>query len=246
MIADDFALICFSRHRSDTVRAQSGRFFPEATYCVAQEERNDYRPCTRRPLLLHPNSVTGIGPIRQWILDNVRSRWVVLVPDDVVGCYSLTGTYACRLTDPALILGLLRNTAECAEAAGAKFFGFNQAWDVRKYSPFQPFNLNGWFDGPTGIGTREIRYDPALKLHPDIDYSLQQLLKFRLIWQDNRFSFSHDRWKQAGGNAVHRSEAAHKEEFAYLQRKWGAHLSVRWAKGTFLSKMNVERRQHGV
>lgn len=245
MIADDVALICMSRHRATTLPLQTLRFFPTATLCVAEEERDVYKPLGS-PLLLHPDDVTGVGPIRQWILDTVASRTVIMVPDDIVGAYGLTTTYANKLADPALIWALLLNTAECAEDAGAKVAGFNQAWDVRKYSPFKPFELNGWLDGPMCVMTRELRFDPALKLHPDTDYCLQHLLKYRLIWQDKRFSFAHDRWKQAGGNSVSRTLANHDAELAYLRRKWGAHLTVRWAKGTFISKISVDRRQPGV
>ncbi len=245
MIGTDFGLVCLSRNRHDTIRQQSYRYFPEATVCVAESERDAYHAALpAAKILTHPDAVTGLGPVRQWVLDHVESRWVVTIPDDIVGCYGLTWTYASRWTDTKAIIALLRNTAECAEDAGAKLFGFNQAWDVRKYSPFQPFNLNGWVDGPMGVGTRELRYDTSLVLHPDVDFALQHLLKYRLVWQDNRFAFSHDRWKQAGGNAGSRSKANHEREFAYLERKWGAHYTVNWAKGTFLSHMHVERKQH--
>jgi len=244
MITPAIALVCMSRRRARTWPRQSGRFFPEATLCVAEEERDEYHGLTKRELLLHPNNVTGIGPVRQWILDHVSSPLVYMVPDDIVGAYGLTGTYANHIAPP-LIWDLLVNTIECAEAAGAHLCGFNQAWDVRKFTPLQPFNLNGWVDGPMGVVGRELRYDPKLKLHADTDFALQHLRKFRIIWQDNRFAFAHDRWKQAGGNAVNRTKAAHDVEFAYLHRKWGAHLRTRWAKGTFISKISVERRQHG-
>lgn len=247
MITPDFALVCMSRRRAGTWAQQTGRFFPDATFCVAEEERDDYRPLARasaRPLLLHPDAVTGVGPVRQWILDHVPSRVVFMVPDDIVGAYGLTGTFANHL-EPSSIVPLLRNTAECAAAAGAELCGFNQAWDVRKFTPLQPFMLNGWVDGPMGVMSRALRFDPRLKLHPDIDFALQHLQKFRIVWQDNRYAFAHDRWKQAGGNATNRTKAAHDAEFAYLRRKWQGHLSMRWAKGTFISKIFVERRQSG-
>lgn len=243
MITPDIALICLSRRRSDSIVRQTLRFFPEATLCVAEEERDDYHKLTKRELMLHPDDVEGVGPIRQWALNRVDSQYVVLVADDIVSCYGLTTTFATRITDPAAIWNLVLNTAECAEAAGCKMFGFNQAWDVRKFSPLQPFTLNGWCDGVIGMLDRQLQFDPMGKLHPDVDFCLQQLKVHRKLWIDNRFSFAHDRWKQKGGNAHLRSKEAHQREFDYLTRKWGKALTIRWAKSTFLSKIHVERKQ---
>lgn len=242
MITPDLALVCMSRRRADTLPSQSLRLFPTATICVGEDERDDYQKLAK-PLLLHPPEVTGVGPVRQWILDNVPSKVVIMVPDDVTMAYGLTFTYATKLTDTDAIWQLLLNTVECAAAAGAGVAGFNQAWDVRKYTPLTPFALNGWVDGPMVVLSRECRFDPILKLHPDIDFCLQHLMRFRMLWQDKRFAFAHDRWKQRGGNAVSRTRQAHDAEFDYLKGKWGAHLDVHWQKSTFVTKVHVVRKQ---
>jgi hypothetical protein len=96
-----------------------------------------------------------------------------------------------------------------------------------------------------GVLDRAIRFDQKLQLHPDLDFALQHLQKHRIIWRDNRFAFSHDRWKQQGGNSSLRSDAAHQREFAHIQQKWGAHFTVEWAKGTFISRLHVTRRDSG-
>jgi len=184
--------------------------------------------------------VTGIGPLRQWIRAHVKDDAVFMVDDDVMALYSLVGVRARRIVDPETVRQVVETTARCAKDAGAKIFGFNQAWDVRKFLPLKPFNFTGWVGGAIGL-IGPVVFDPTLKLRADIDACLQSLLTDRIIWQDLRFAFAHHRFAGAGGNAVSRSHAAHEHEIAYLQRKWGGHLTVRHSKTALLLKVNVPR-----
>lgn len=242
MLTSDLPFICISRHRADLLRKCTLRLFPSVTVCIGEDERDDYWPVTKN-LLLHPPDITGIGPVRQWVLDHIDSPAVVIMPDDITVCYGLVSYHNRRITNTSDIEFLVRNTVECAEAAGARLCGFNVTVEGRKFRPYNPFGLYGWVDGPIGIIGRDIRFDPNLLLHPDIDYLLQHLRRFRMVWQDLRYGFDHDRFQKSGGNALHRSREQHEREFAYLKRKWGKHISVSWVKNTFLTKVHVTRRQ---
>ncbi len=138
------------------------------------------------------------------------------------------------------MLAVVEATARCARDAGAHIFGFNQAWDVRKFSPLKPIAFSGWVGGAIGC-VGPVRFDTTLKLRADIDACLTSLLEQRVIYQDLRFAFAHRRFEGAGGNAVSRSHEEHAREIAYLQRKWGAHLSVRHSKTAVLLKVHVPR-----
>jgi hypothetical protein len=228
-----------SRRRADTLRHKALRLFPDATICVHHAEADDYaRVVPRTQLLLH--DVEGLAVIRQWILDHVDDECVVMADDDISMLYSLAGVRARRLDDPQIARDVLETTAECCRDAGAHVFGFNQG-DIRKFTPQKPFALTGWVGGLIGIIGRELRYDPVCRLHDDIDLCLQSLLQHRIIWQDQRFLFSHVRFIGSGGNAGSRSQAQHDTEIAYLCRKWGAHLTVESVKTTIRLLVHVQR-----
>jgi hypothetical protein len=232
-------IIIPSRQRADTLTQKALRLFPDATICVHKREAAAYRRVVPADqLLLH--NVEGLGIIRQWILDHVPDEVVVMADDDISMLYSLAGVRARRLDDPLAARQLLETTAACAKAAGARIFGFNQG-DIRKFLPQKPFSFNTWVGGLIGIIGRELRYDPRLRLHDDVDLCLQSLLQHRILWQDQRFLFSHVRFTGAGGNAASRSQAQHDEEIAYLRRKWGAHLTIQPTKTTVRLVLHVDR-----
>jgi hypothetical protein len=235
-------IIIPSRRRANTIEAGALSLFPDATVCVGESEADAYGRLTKH-LLVHPDAVTGMGPLRQWILDHVEDETVFMVDDDVYAIYGLVGVRAKRFTQPDEAAQIVENTAACAKAAGARVFGFNQAWDVRKFLPLKPVSFTGWVGGAIGIIGRDLKFDTSLKLRTDIDVCLTSLLKHRIIYQELRFAFAHRRFAGTGGNAVSRSGAQHERELAYLQRKWGAHLHVRTTKTAVRLIVDVPRTQ---
>jgi hypothetical protein len=191
--------------------------------------------------LVHDDALVGIGPLRQWMIAHADSDAVFMVDDDVSALYSLVGTYKHRITDPADVVRVVENTAACARGAGAPIFGFNQAWDVRKFLPQKPVSFTGWVGGAVGVVGRAELYDPALLLRADIDACLTALLRYRIIYRDDRFAFVHRRFGGTGGNAVARSEAQHAKEIAYLRAKWGPHLHLTPTKTAIRLVVDVPR-----
>lgn len=228
-----------SRKRADRIGHGSLSLFPDATVCVGESEVPEYSKLTKN-LLVHGDEVVGLGILRQWILDHVEEEVVVMPDDDIASLYSFVGTTTRRITNPADVMRVIENAAVCAEAAGARVFGFNQG-DIRKFEPQKPFSFNSWVGGLIGIIGRELKYDPVLRLHDDVDLCLQSLQKHRIIWQDLRFKFANKIFAGAGGNSISRSKEQHEKEIAYMKRKWGAHLQVRPAKTTIRLVVNVPR-----
>lgn len=231
--------------------ARALRLLPGALVCVDAAEEADYAPLCRAAgvdLLLHPSDVAGIGPLRQWILDNVTDEVVFMVDDDVseLGVVAGRGTRHAQIRDPQAVAQVIANAAECAQVLGTPIFGFSQnGADVRKFRPQDPFVLATWVGGAIGVIGRELRYDTELRLRADIDFCLQALLKYRCIFMDNRFAFVHQRFNNTGGNAHQRSGERNAYELAYLKHKWGKWLEIRQAKETTLLRITrVQRRQN--
>jgi hypothetical protein len=233
-------IIIPSKGRAQTLSEKALRLFPDATVCVGDDEVKAYAPITQN-LLVHPAHVVGIGPLRQWVLDQVDDPCVVMVDDDVTHVYSQVGFHKRRIEDPDTARALVERLAILAADAGARVFGFQQAARPLSYANFRPFSLNTWVGGLVGIIGRELRFDTSLLLRADIDFCLQSLMRDRFVLVDGRYSFIHTRFAGKGGNAANRSAERHAREIAYLKRKWGPYLDEVEAKGTTRLVLHVKR-----
>ena len=229
-----------SKGRAQTLCKKALRLFPDATVCVGDDETEQYRKVSTN-LLVHPASVAGIGPLRQWVLDNVNDPCVVMVDDDVTHVYSQVGFHKRRIEDADTARAIVERLAILAQDAGARVFGFQQAARPLSYANFRPFSLNTWVGGLVEIIGRELRYDTALLRRADIDFCLQSLMSDRFVLVDGRYSFIHTRFAGSGGNAKQRSAERHAREIAYLKRKWGPYLEEVQAKGTTRLVVKVQR-----
>ncbi len=229
-----------TKNRADIIGDKALRLFPDATLCVGAAEVDAYAPLSDN-LLVHPDDVVGIGPLRQWVLDHVDDPCVVMVDDDVTHVYSQVGFHKLRIQDADTARCMVERMAILAADCGARVFGFNQAARPLAYANFRPFSLNTWVGGVVGIIGRELRYDTTLWLRADIDFCLQSLLRDRIVLVDGRYSFIHTRFGGSGGNAAQRSSERHEREIAYLRRKWGPYLDVVQAKGTTRLVLRVQR-----
>jgi hypothetical protein len=229
-----------TKGRADVIGEKALRLFPDATLCVGEDEVDAYAKVSSN-LLVHPASVVGIGPLRQWVLDHVDDPCVVMVDDDVTHVYSQVGFHKLRIEDADTARALVERTAIAAADAGARVFGFQQAARPLTYANFRPFSVNTWVGGLVGIIGRELRYDTSLLLRADIDFCLQSLMHDRFVLVDGRYSFIHTRFAGAGGNARQRSAERHEQEIRYLKRKWGKYLDVVQAKGTTRICVRVDR-----
>lgn len=218
--------------------------FPGAIVVVNEEQLDLYRDVGAE-LLPHPRDLRGIGPLKNWILDNVPGD-IFVVDDDVRHVRSPVGepTKSHIIRDPEIIAGFIRNTAEIARGMGAPVFGYDQtAGDSRKYRAQDPLRFHGWVGAAMGFIGREIRFDENLRIRADIDFCMTAMLEKRVIVIDNRYSFiHHKRWSYPGGNAGSRSGKRNQTEIAYLQKKWGQWLTVKRAGTTIRIIVNVKRR----
>lgn len=244
MANNNLRVVIPSRKRQTVLAERALTLFPNATVTVAESEMSNYAAVVQPDLLVpHPDDVTGIGPIRQWVLDHFDDECIVFADDDVFKLISLVGYTYLNLTSSANAWRALENTATIARQIGTAVFGFNQPTDVRKFNPFHPFLVNSWAGGVIGIIGREFRYDPALLLRADIDFCLQVIRDRRFTFIENRLAFVHKRFGLTGGNAVNRSATRNQQEIAYLQRKWGDALGVESSKSVTLLKIHVARQQ---
>jgi hypothetical protein len=218
-----------SRRRADLIQ-RALRLFPDSIVCVGEGEQHDYRAVCPN-ILVHPDNVTGIGPLRTWILQNVPDETVLMVDDDVSHLVTVTGLVKRRIEDAATVRNVVEHVALCAKDAGVSLFGFNQSFDVRKYQPFQPFKIRTWVGGLVGVIGRNVMPNVNLRLRHDIDWSLRAIARDRMVWIDDRFGFVHQRFVGSGGNAVSRSKERDEQELRYLKDTWRGAVNIKPLKG---------------
>ena len=235
-------IIIPTKGRADVIGKKSLQLFPDATLCIGDDETDAYAKVSDR-LLVHPANVVGMGPLRQWILDHVPDKCLVMADDDITRVYSQVGFHKRRITDPAEVAAIIERVAILAGDMGCSVFGFAQGAKsmVHFNCNCRPFHLNLWVGTVLGVIGRRLRFDTSVVLHDDIDFCLQALLDDRIVLCDCRYYFAHAYLKLGGGLAALRSGERKEREIAYLRRKWGRCLDVVQAKGTTRLVVRVVR-----
>lgn len=218
-------LLILSRSRSNSIQKKTLSVFPEwIEVLVPESERADYESKIVNPILTVPDSVEGLGSLRNWVLDNFSEETVVMIDDDIDKMYCLSGKLSRALTDPAEVVQVIINDAVMSRDAGLHVFGFFQS-DIRKYNGTSPFALTGWVGCVIGINGRKFRFrDDYFKV--DIDMCLQAMMVDRIIWIDNRYRFAQSLDNNMGGNAKFRTQELFEKSTESLLQKWGQYLRI--------------------
>lgn len=235
---DNLRIVILSRGRGKTIK--SHRLFPGATLTCPESEIREYEK-TGLKIVPHPDIVTGLGKLRTWILGRFREEVIVMVDDDIVGVLYLGDLSPKEVRDPDYAYQVVVNAAICAKDLGVGAFGFNQYGDVRKYLLNRPFVLNKWAGGVIGVVGRDVPFLESHMFKVDVDFFLENLLRKRIVWIDNRFCFRQARDRNLGGNSLFRTGEKVEEEIAFLKHKWMAHFTVRRKKTTVETSIRVPR-----
>jgi hypothetical protein len=216
-----------SKGRSKTIGGRTLRLTPDAIVCVAESEVQDYkREIPDACILSHPDDVCGIGPLREWIVQNISDHSVIMIDDDVKYVSDITGIKARRIEDPEHVQAILERACIASKDAGCRLFGYGQSATAMAYESFYPIALSTWIGAVVGVHGKDMHYDKTLLLRCDIDFSLKSLLKERIVWCDNRYRFIHDCFSGVGGNNTIRSAERHQAETNRLIKRLGKHLKV--------------------
>jgi len=254
--APDVRVVIISRGRSDSIGRNALALFPYATVTVDEREVDTYaRVVPDEQLLPHPQ-FAQLSQIENWLHDQDLAEFVYWSADDVHALRCLVGWRARTYRDPELIRGLLEVTAVCARDAGAYLFGFGHHMVPTYLNNDRPFALNAYVREIYGFRRgHELRADPNVEQHYDVDVALQALLKHRIIWRDDRFVFDSQLLGSAkGGEAGVRTPEAVEHAARAMVQKWGKWVTVdaptkRFAGGGTLNwgkakatVINVQRR----
>jgi hypothetical protein len=196
--------------RADTI--STPKVVPDVILCVAESQYPLYKEThPDSEFLVHPDSVKGISPKRQWLMDHVEED-VVMMDDDMVAFVDVSaaadaGT-AWRLGGDE-IRDVCTRARDTAEQMGAYLFGFSSYVDPALFRPQKPFNLTGMVSG-NALGLRQSSNiwfpDTVELLTDDLWISALNAYEHRFIFQDMRYAVANKgTWVGKGGMATYRT-----------------------------------------
>lgn len=171
------------------------KFIWPLTLCVPEAQAKDYEEAHPGvELLVHPDSILGSAPKRQWMFDQVGD--IMMLDDDMADMYSMVDGpgEGVRRFDKEEAFDLVQGVADTARELGVYLFSFATSADPRNYIPQMPFRMIGavngnmglFKDGPKGPSKLYFPDDPQCAVE---DYFIAGLNAFhyRYLFVDNRF-----------------------------------------------------------
>lgn len=174
----------------------------------------------------------GLTPKLEFILDYALEQGydaVFKIDDDFEAMGYFAEGYTDRTQDRKRIYNVLERTVVNALDAGTPLFSFLQVADIRKYKGNMPFNLFATLKlGAYGIvllPELKVRFDRRFVMKQDIDFCLQTLMWYRLVWIENRYSFyCKPTMGTKGGVASYRTRDRELAMMELLRKKWGSEM----------------------
>jgi len=215
---------------------------PSVVYCVGESEAEEYQDQGVN-VMACPDRVNGnIARARNWILEQYAEQNVLLIDDDLemIGRWIPKGAgYKAKALDADEIEEFIELGFSMCKEFGARMWGVNPAADKGSYREYTPFCCKSYISGSlSGFIKPELRYDETMPLKEDYDMTIQQCNKYRKVLRFNMVHMRKNDHGNLGGCAKYRTVQREKEQFALLQKKWGAKI-VRQDKG----KSMVQRQK---
>ncbi len=82
--------------------------------------------------------------------------------------------------------------------------------------------------------------------HAPIDLCLLSLMKDRIVWIDNRYTWRGVKRGNVGGLSAYRTTERDRRDAEYLQRKWGKYLRLTHKRSVLGMSISVPRQQPGI
>lgn len=182
-----------SYHRANKVRALA---IPHSIVCVPQSEYDDYvANYGEDRVVAHPDSILGIGPKRQWIIEQFKN--VFMIDDEydhLVRCYLPEGSDEPTACTPEETYEIIQATAELTKELGTYLFGFSKTAKPLYFNPADPFGVsvsstNLVYYGIGVIDGGNIFVPDDLNYNEDDFISLINAYENRFCLVDKRYSY---------------------------------------------------------
>lgn len=208
-------------------RTSTQDIYPFVTYIVAESEAAEYRAQGARVETCPDSAQGNLCRVRNWIIDNKMggNKAIVLLDDDNKGI-RFWEKQVLHVFSEGHLIEFAHDMTNLCGAWGFKFWGLNCAKDKISYLEYVPFSTVNYIGGPFQAILRGnvLRYDEALPLKEDYDFTLQNQAKYGGALRVNFAHYDTAQKYLPGGCAVGRNIEREKQQFEALQKKWGSKI----------------------
>jgi hypothetical protein len=205
-------------------RVKTTQAVDNAILCVAESQAENYK--FHNPdveIVVHPDSVVGLAPKRDWILRYFKN--VMMLDDDISDLKrTYTGPGEKIKVDPSTAFEIIQTTAQACSEAGFYLFGFSTSPSPITFNSLRPIELGGYFTGCAHgvLAGSKLWYNPQIVCNEDYWISLLNAHYHRGGYKDTRWYWAQeDTFVNRGGLAEFRNESVEEQDFHLLQRVFG-------------------------
>jgi glycosyltransferase involved in cell wall biosynthesis len=198
-----------SKGRPRAVRTQA--VLPSCVVYVPAAEVAEYEAAGVRNVVAVPDRVKGITATRNFILDQCRDRWVVMIDDDVrsQGWVQLLDERAKgRTLDEAGWIGEAVKLFDLTEQMRFRIWGVATAGATRAVYPWKPIltrsYVTGSFMGIVNDG--RTRFDERFAVKEDYELNLRCVKEDGGVIAARYLHWTNSHWTDAGGCAQYRTQ----------------------------------------
>lgn len=215
------------------------RWLPSAILCVPESQEVLYRKANPdAKLLVHPDSVKGLLPKRNWAQERIPDSFQL--GDDVTRMQSCVTGQGEKVKQASgdLADALIDRLADEARDLGVFLFAFSSVAHPAGYDPMHPYRLKGLVYGQAcGIlGGGGLYWNENIKVAGDYWMSLLNAYHHRICLVDNRWAtVTTKMFKGKGGLTAVRTTGAEEADTKFLRDTFGQDVIVERRGGPHLT-----------
>ena len=216
-------LYVISWKRAETIGALDPFILKNGHFVVHADEADDYRRNGAGTIVVQPP--TGLVGARNCALDHAQENGAacVQVDDDLirVNYNECDG----RLGNKVEFEEGYEALIEFTDASPANLCGVPPT--ANAFFAKKPVHNNGFIIGSMMIAKPcGIRFDPAMKLKEDYDYTLQHIKEYGLVQRFQKYLYTFKHYSNAGGAVDVRNDATEQASILYLLKKWSGAVKI--------------------
>jgi hypothetical protein len=200
-----------------------------AALCVTESEHEVYRKHHPKvEIIIHPDSIIGLAPKRQWIYDKFGN--VFMLDDDIVGVHRLYMRQLGPKLKPDDTYKIIQWAGNMANLCGCYLFGFNKNPSPIIYDPFAPISLSGVITGCAFglLAGSGLAFTSATTAVEDFYISGLNAHMNRKTFLDKRFNFEQDQtFTRRGGQSMHRNLDTERKDTLFLRKCFGNTVAIK-------------------
>ena len=179
-------------------------------------EANAYRMAGTQNVVPVPNDIRGITATRNWILQNAKTRRVVMIDDDVrqQGWWNLKADQALRRPlDEPVWLGEFAKIFDVTEQLGLRIWGVSSDAATRSTYPYWPFRFRSYVTASCMglVNDGRTLFDETYPVKEDYELCCRCLTEDGAIVSAQYLHWENLHWTTEGGCKDYRTQAMERD-----------------------------------